>query len=156
MPVIKRQEERLVLICDCHDVEHQIHFTYDPEEHEEGYDVIYVETHLTKLSFFKRLSYGIKYIFGYRSKYGAFSEIVLHPDDVEKMSKIKKGVPLTKEHRKALCGVVRGMSGKKHSEESKRKISEARKGIVFSDDHKKNISKGLQGNINKKGKVKCK
>ena len=81
----KLPEERLLLICDCHDVEHQIQFVYDPEEHDEGFDCIYVHAHLTKQSFFRRLSYGIKYIFGYRGKYGAFTEIVLHPEDVDRM-----------------------------------------------------------------------
>jgi len=53
-------EERLVVICSCHDPEHQIQFTYDPEEFDDGYDAVYVQTHLNRESFFKRILYAVK------------------------------------------------------------------------------------------------
>lgn len=58
-----------------------------------------------------------------------------------KMSAIKKGVPLSTKQRESLKGLVRGMSGKNHSEESKKKISLARQGMVFSEEHRANLSK---------------
>jgi hypothetical protein len=38
------------------------------------------------MSFFRRLVYAVKYVFGYRSKYGAFAEIVLSPREAKKLS----------------------------------------------------------------------
>jgi len=34
------------------------------------------------------LVYGIKYIFGYRSRFGAFEEFIFNPDDVEKIERV--------------------------------------------------------------------
>lgn len=63
--------------CDCGDVEHVIRFSYFDDEPE-----IYVNTYLKKSNFFKRLWYGIKYIFGFQSKYGAFGETLLHTKQI--------------------------------------------------------------------------
>ena len=35
-----------------------------------------MDIHLAKRSFLERLIYGIKYIFGYQCKYGAFDEFI--------------------------------------------------------------------------------
>lgn len=53
------------VICECSSVEHTIRFIHDPEDRE-----IYTEVFLWKYRFFKRLWVGIKYIFGYKSRYG--------------------------------------------------------------------------------------
>lgn len=77
--------KREFIVCDCGDIEHQLSFCYDEEEFEEGWDMMYTQIHLQKLSVWKRLVYGIKYIFGYQSKYGAFTEFYISPNDVDKM-----------------------------------------------------------------------
>ena len=60
------------IICGCYNVEHSIFFrTID------GDADVYMSIHLVPLPFFKRLINGIKYIFGYRSKYGDFDEIII-------------------------------------------------------------------------------
>lgn len=64
----------------------------------------------------------------------------------EKMSFIKKNVPLSEKHKNSLKGIKRGMYGKKHSIETKEKISKARIGIIFSDEHKENLSKARKRN----------
>lgn len=46
-------------------------------------------------------------------------------------------------------GVIR-IKGKKHSEETKRKMSEAHKGKKHSEEHNKNVSKAKLGKIGKK------
>jgi len=52
--------------CDCGSSEHTLRFILDNEEKE-----IYTEVYLNQYrSFSKRLWVGIKYIFGYKSKYG--------------------------------------------------------------------------------------
>ena len=71
------------IICGCYNVEHSIFFrTID------GDDDVYMSIHLVPLPFFKRLINGIKYIFGYRSKYGDFDEIIITKKDAGKVEKV--------------------------------------------------------------------
>jgi len=63
------------LVCACNNTEHQIVFMYDVY-----YPGVYMQVHLVKKPFWQRLIYGIKYIFGRTSQYGAFDEFVFHPD----------------------------------------------------------------------------
>lgn len=67
--------EREVLICDCHSAEHQVIFNYDEED-----DDIYIHIHLHNPSFWSRL----KYLFGYKSRYGAWDEIIVSKEDFKK------------------------------------------------------------------------
>ena len=39
-------------------------------------------------NFFKRLWVGIKYICGYKSRFGEFDEMVFEPDDLVKLEKL--------------------------------------------------------------------
>ena len=64
-------KEDKILICACHNSEHQILIHKDIIDGE-----VYIDIHLAKRSFLERLIYGIKYIFGYQCKYGAFDEFV--------------------------------------------------------------------------------
>ena len=64
-------EEEKILICACHNSEHQILIHKDIIDGE-----VYMDIHLAKRSFLERLIYGMKYIFGYQCKYGAFDEFV--------------------------------------------------------------------------------
>jgi len=73
--------ERQIMICECNSLEHQVTFWYDEE-----YDILYNEIHLTtNRNFFKRLWYGLKYAFGYRSRYGAWDEMMFKPEDLLKL-----------------------------------------------------------------------
>ena len=77
-------ETRDTFICDCHSLEHQYSFWYDDED-----NILYVEPFLTTdTNFFKRLWYGLKYAFGYKSQYGSFDEFVVKKEDAEKLIKI--------------------------------------------------------------------
>ena len=80
----KRQHE--ILICQCNSVEHQVSFTWVEDKELDG--DVYMEIHLSKLSFWDRLKHGIKYIFGYRCKYGDFDEVILKKEDVHKLERI--------------------------------------------------------------------
>lgn len=73
------------LLCQCGSEEHQIQFVWLDDDKE-----IYVYIHLAPHGFLKRLVNGIKYIFGHRSKYGDFEEIILRPNDATKISKVAK------------------------------------------------------------------
>lgn len=62
-----------ILICECLSSEHQMVFTYDSEDNE-----IYVDIHLVNYrNFWQRIIPAIKYIFGYKSKYGEFDGLII-------------------------------------------------------------------------------
>ena len=85
--------ENKTFICSCHSMEHQITFRYqnieevsrvvnllDKESGEEYLDddELYINVFLhTNKGFFKRLWRGLKFAFGYKSRYGQWDEIIL-------------------------------------------------------------------------------
>ncbi len=72
------------LECSCYSPEHRLVFVYDEEENE-----IYVSVFLSQYrNFFKRIWIGIKYVFGYKCRFGHFDEFILSLDDKEKLTKI--------------------------------------------------------------------
>lgn len=79
------EKEKDLIICECNSTEHQMVIYY---EENNGHPMVFVHIHLNKQSFWKRLVYGIKYIFGRQCKYGAFEEIILNPKDAPKFKKI--------------------------------------------------------------------
>lgn len=72
-----------LFLCECNSPEHQFIVRYLSGDKE-----VYVDIHLTKATFWKRVWYAIKYVFGYQCKYGAFDEIILNPDDAERLQKV--------------------------------------------------------------------
>jgi hypothetical protein len=75
--------DRNIFICSCHSLEHQYSFWYSKE------DGLYCEPHLdTTLPFYKRLILGIKYIFGYKSRYGSWDEFLFKKEDLNKLKNI--------------------------------------------------------------------
>jgi hypothetical protein len=64
-----------VLICDCNSCEHQIIFEYDQED-----NLIYCHIHLVKHGFWRRFVAGMKYIFGYKCRYGQWDEFIFKPE----------------------------------------------------------------------------
>jgi hypothetical protein len=76
--------EEQLLLCQCGDPHHQLILYYDKET-----PAIYVAVHLNKeQNFFKRLWIAFKYIFfKKRSIYGEFEEIMLKPEDANKLQK---------------------------------------------------------------------
>jgi hypothetical protein len=81
---MEKELEELVL-CQCENAEHQIIFRTIS-----GDDDVYMTIHLCKLSFWKRLLHGLKYIFGYRCMYGDFDEIILRNEDINKFENVVK------------------------------------------------------------------
>jgi len=75
--------ERQIMVCECHSLEHQVTFWYDEED-----SLLYNEINLTThRNFFKRLWYGLKYAFGYNSRYGAWDSTIFKPEDLLKLNK---------------------------------------------------------------------
>lgn len=75
-----------LLLCQCSDPAHQLIVFYDDNAEAPA---VYVSVHLTpERNFFKRFWRGIKYIFcNKRSIYGDFDEIILRPEDADKLQR---------------------------------------------------------------------
>lgn len=85
METIQQSLEHNTFICECHSLEHQVHFWYDDE-----FQQVYIEVHLVKYGFFARVKYALKYIFGYKSRFGAFDEFIFKPEDLKKLKEYLK------------------------------------------------------------------
>ena len=72
--------KREIFVCECQSLEHQFAVWYDEELNE-----LYIEPHLKRRSLRDRILYAISYIFGRQSNYGAFDEIIINPDDANKL-----------------------------------------------------------------------
>jgi hypothetical protein len=78
-----------ILICECNSTDHQMILLYSDDETDGiKYPMCYVHVHLNKKPFWDRLKYGIKYIFGYQSRYGAFDEFIFNPEDADKLQNL--------------------------------------------------------------------
>jgi len=77
--------ENHFFVCSCFSDEHTLHCTYDPEDND-----MWVSVLLNKRSWHKRLWYGIKYIFGYQSMYGAFDYYTFDPADADRMIEVMR------------------------------------------------------------------
>jgi len=74
-----------ILLCDCNSTEHQIVIS-----HIEGENSVYCHIHLNSRPFLSRLKYGLKYIFGYKCKYGHWEEFIFAPEHVKELKEIIK------------------------------------------------------------------
>ena len=82
---MKTKKQNDVFICDCHSPDHNLIVLYDEDEYDgKIYPITYLYVHLNKKGVWKRLRYGIRYIFGYQCRYGAFDEFIFNPDDADK------------------------------------------------------------------------
>jgi hypothetical protein len=74
-------EQRHIFICSCYSLDHLIAFYYDREDFE-----LHIQTRINpEYGFFKRIWLAIKYIFGYRSRFGEYDDFIFNPDDMEKL-----------------------------------------------------------------------
>lgn len=91
MPVYKstsKDDSRgLILRCCCHLNEHEIDLLYWADERDE----LYFSPHLCPFPFWTRLWLGIKYVLGYRSRYGDYGELVLFKKDVQMLQDFLEG-----------------------------------------------------------------
>lgn len=88
------ETERHLFVCDCGSTEHQLIVSYFPDDFDE--DFTYVSVHLTHKSFWKRLISGVKYILGRQSKYGAFEEILMTPEQCAQLASVMQQRSLAK------------------------------------------------------------
>lgn len=74
-----------LFICQCYNTEHQLIFSYFPEEKED----VYVSVHLIpEYRIWKRIWIAIKYIFGYKCKFGHFDEFIFKRTDADKLQSV--------------------------------------------------------------------
>jgi len=65
--------------CDCHCPEHQAIITTDADD-----GLLFLEFHLTTWqNILRRAWVAIRYVFGYKCKFGAWDELVMNRDQVE-------------------------------------------------------------------------
>jgi hypothetical protein len=75
-----------LLICNCSSTEHQIIVEHDSED-----NLVYCHIHLVQQGFWKRVKAGLKYIFGYKCKYGQWEEFIFdhkHADKLRELSEL--------------------------------------------------------------------
>lgn len=76
--------EKGIIICKCCSAEHQLIIMQDSQLQE-----VSIEVHLvTERNFFKRLVAGLKYVFGYKCKYGEFDSIILDKNNYQPLKKV--------------------------------------------------------------------
>lgn len=73
--------ENHFLVCECNSSEHVLRYIYDKDENE-----LYTEVNLVQhRNFLKRCLVAIKYIFGYKSKYGHFDTTIINKHEARKL-----------------------------------------------------------------------
>lgn len=83
--------------CICDSSEHVFRLAWFDDEPDE----VYVDTPLINGSFWHRLTAGVRYIFGHKSRYGHFDEFVLNPQRVRTMrDSLNKFLALNEEFEK--------------------------------------------------------
>jgi hypothetical protein len=74
--------------CKCMSSEHTLRFVYDPDDNE-----LYTEVHLSQYrNVFVRVWVAIKYIFGFKSKYGHWDCWLLKEKDCERLINLTQKV----------------------------------------------------------------
>lgn len=83
------EDRHILLLCSCYSSDHQMIIHLD-----QGGDLFppeaFVNVHLVRRSFWYRVKYAVKYIFGYKSRYGAWDEFILDKTHVKSLLEIAK------------------------------------------------------------------
>lgn len=67
--------------CACFSDEHTLKFSYDPDENE-----LYTSVYLNQYrSVWKRIWVALRYVCGYRTKYGHWDCFILRPEDAARL-----------------------------------------------------------------------
>jgi len=79
---MKDKHDEQYFTCACSSMEHTLRLSYYDDEE------IYLEIFLDSGPWYKRLVNGIKYIFGFKSRYGDFGCWGLRPSDATRMKEM--------------------------------------------------------------------
>ena len=66
--------KRTLYVCKCSSMQHSFVVSADEED-------LFIEVHLSPLPIWGRIKNAISYVFGKRSVYGDFEEVLLSPND---------------------------------------------------------------------------
>lgn len=73
--------EDLVIICECNSPEHQFILRKDDTD-------VYLEVHLSNSNtIWQRMVHAVKYVFGYKCKYGNFDAVLISERNKERIVK---------------------------------------------------------------------
>ena len=79
-----KNDNEILLLCDCSSAEHQLIVSWDNDDKE-----VYVRVHLSKRhGFWRRIWHAVKYVLGYKCRYGAFDEVILRKEDANNLQKV--------------------------------------------------------------------
>lgn len=67
-------------VCECHSLDHMFQLSYHKDV-----PTLYFTVHLATETFWRRLLTAIKYVFGYRCRYGDFDEIILSLEKAQEL-----------------------------------------------------------------------
>jgi hypothetical protein len=91
MPVYKTVPGRdpfettaILTTCDCGRMEHAVHFSYFPDEE---WPELWFQFHLVHRGFFSRIWPAVRYVFGYRCRYGEWDTLTMDPGDARDLAK---------------------------------------------------------------------
>jgi len=76
-----------IMICQCSSTEHQVVYWVDEEDSQ-----VYMSVYLSPLPLIERVVAAIKYIFGYKCRYGHWEEFVLCEEHQEDLLKIAESL----------------------------------------------------------------
>lgn len=68
--------------CRCHTPEHTLRIWFDDEP---GDPCVFASVFLANGPWYKRFVSGVRYIFGYKCRYGHFDEFILRPEDCDRL-----------------------------------------------------------------------
>ncbi len=72
--------------CGCYSDEHNLIFKYVENKYDDGGPELYVHIYLNQYrNVFKRVWVALKYIFGYRCRYGHWDSWTMLPEDCDRM-----------------------------------------------------------------------
>lgn len=71
------------MVCGCGDPAHHLLFTLDDEDPQ-----VWLHYQLLLEPWYKRVWYGLRYIFGHQSRYGMYGELVINESNIDKFQEI--------------------------------------------------------------------
>ncbi len=74
--------------CDCGTPDHIFRIMYFTDSKEAEDDYLFCSVHLTRGSFWRRLKNGLRYIFGFDSRYGQWDEVLLGKEEALRLRNV--------------------------------------------------------------------
>lgn len=85
------ENKKEILECACYSNEHMYVIGYIEDK------LVYISPHLQSKSFWYRLKYAIKYIFGYKCMFGCFDEILISKSNYKPLKNIVEFIEKSEE-----------------------------------------------------------